>query len=682
MKNDNHCSLNSKEQKHHHHDENCNHSCKNKSNHDEKNNNRNNEHHHHDDHHHDCCSDCCISNTESCDCGHSHEKDFSKTEIVLWIFSIISFILALMPFFEPIKVGFFILSAVLAGYELFFNGIKEIFKFKLQENSLLLIAVVASFVLGEYPEACIVTILFKLGEFLESYAISRSKKNMEELTKIRPDLAVVKNEHGEYVTIDAKEVRIGDTVYLRAGDKVALDCEVLSGSSDIDSSALTGESIPQYVTAGDTLLSGSINLSGLLCCKVTKDFSNSTASQILEMVYSSAAKKGQTEKFITKFAKYYTPIIVVLAIILAIVPPLLGLGTFDDFIMRSLIFLVASCPCALVISIPLSFFSAIGATSKRGILVKGSMYIETLSKATAVCFDKTGTVTSGKMQVDKIETFDIDEKESLSLLWGLEDLSTHPIAAGIIEYAKTSNVEKQTFDSITEMAGLGVEAVKDGIRYLCGSSRLLEKHKIDFSKLPAANVYLCKNGKVICCVLMKEDIQKDSFTLAEQLKDCGINTTVLLTGDNEANAKKTAGICNFSEYHAGMLPIDKVNAVKEVKERGETVIFVGDGINDAPVIVEADLGISMGLGSQIANVSSDVILASNRLSSLPKAIKLAKRSMGVIRFNIAFALIIKLAVLILGASSYGNMWLAVFADIGVTIIAVINSARILKFKDI
>lgn len=610
-------------------------------------------------------------------CGCSHDKPVTNTAIILLAISVVTFIGALFVPIFWLKVALFAASTLIAGYDLFLNGLKQLFKFKFEENVLLLIAVVASFCLGEFPEACIVTILFKLGSYIESYAVGRSKKNMEALTAIRPDFATIKDAKGEFVKVDAKSIAIDDIIYLRAGDRLAVDCVVVEGESSLDTSALTGEAIPQSVKVGDILLSGSINLSGLLACKTTKTFSNSTASQIIELVYSSSTAKGKTEGFISRVAKVYTPIVILLAIAIAVIPPLLSLGTFHEFIMRSLIFLVASCPCALVISIPLSFFSSIGAVSKKGVLVKGSMFIERLAKIDAVAFDKTGTLTSGILQVESINIVKnrYDEATTYGLLNSLEKISTHPIATAITTHL--SSYPPIVVEDIAELAGFGMSAGYDGAKVIAGGVNMMLKENIDISSLPQASVYLSVDGEVICYVTIKEDIRNESRSIVKELEEVGVKRTIMLTGDNEINASKVANLCNIQEVYSRLLPKDKVDRLVAVKQAGNTVLFVGDGINDAPVLATADIGISMGLGSEIANASSDVILASNNLSSLPKAIRIAKRGMAVVNANIIFALAVKIIVLILGGFGFATMWFAVFADIGVTILTVLNAIRLL-----
>lgn len=629
-----------------------------------------------------------------CGCGHcnfdAQEHDHgsepaSRGRIILLSLSAALFVTAiLLPYAFPAfgQSGWqsliYLSSALISGFELFWNGIKKLVRFRFDEEVLLLIAVIASFILGEYPEACIVTILFVLGEFLEATAIRRSKKSMEKLTEIRPDYAYLKNAEGGFDAVRAEEVRVGDTVWLRAGDKAALDCEVISGNSSINASALTGEAAPFGVSPGSEVLSGSVNLTGVLECRVTKSFENSTASQIVSMVYDSMKKKGKAETFISRFAKIYTPIVILLAVLIALLPPLLGLGTWHDFIMRSLIFLVASCPCALVISIPLSFFAAIGASARLGVLVKGSKYIETLARTQAVCLDKTGTLTSGRLRVDEVAALNGRSRdEILTLAANIEQNSTHPISACIVDYA--GEYERLSLNNTAELAGLGLSAEWNGKKYFCGGPNLLRDLGIDRGGLPEANVYLCEGTEIIGYITLAEEIAEENLSLVEDLRRTGVDEVVMLTGDNEKNAAAIAAKYGVTSYRAGLLPKDKVTAVEEVRSRGRVTLFVGDGINDAPVIAAADLGGSMGLGSEIANVSSDIILVGNRLSVLPKAIRLARRSMAIVRGNIIFALAVKFAVLLLGALGYGSMWLAVFADIGVTILSVLNSLRIMGF---
>ena len=658
--------------------------------------------HHHDSHdppdeeeHHRCHDACCEHDhgEEHCSCKacvegealmkqethqdeHNHDHgEMKKIDFILYGISVACFVLAFLPIPEIVSTILFGACVLLAGYDLLWNGIKGLFHLKFEEDTLMTIAAVAAFALGEHPEACMVVLLFKIGEFLEQVAIKRSRKNLKALTEIRPDTANRLLEDGTPVPVKAEEIQIGEKILVRAGDKVPLDCVVLSGHSAIDSSALTGESIPVPAETGSQLLSGSINLSGALTCQVNKTFENSTASQILNLVYASSEKKGKTEKFITRFSKLYTPIVIICGILLAVVPPLLGILDFKTWILRSLIFLVASCPCALVISVPLSFFSSIGAISKQGILIKGTKYVETLSKIDCVAMDKTGTITSGKIEVERIDVMPgFTQEQVYTYAAAVEQYSNHPISQAICDY--TQKNEKLEVSDVNEIAGFGVSAIIDGQQILCGNQKLLARYQMT-PKTYAAS-YLCIDGKIAGMIYLKETIPQASKTIVQELEQNGVQKVVMLTGDSSQAAKTVAEQCGISEYHASLLPQDKVEQLQRLKTN-HTVAFVGDGINDAPVLASADLGISMGLGSEIANNSSDVVIMGNQLQNLPKAIHLAKRSMGVVKFNIAFALLIKLIVIILVAIGLAPMWLGVFADTGVTILAMLNSVRIFSF---
>lgn len=635
------------------------------------------EHHHHHNGEEHCSCKSCQEVAELMEHSHSHEHtSLPKWKLVLYFLAVLCFGIAFLPMPELASTLLYGACILLAGYELLWNGLKCIVRLRFEEDALMTIAAVAAFVLGEHPEACMVVLLFQIGEFLEEVAINRSRKNLKAVSEIRPDTARLIGSDESVQTVPAELVQVGDSIQIRPGDKIPLDCIVLDGHSAIDTSALTGESVPMTAEPGDTLLSGGINTSGLLTCQVTKTFENSTASQIVELVYSSAQKKGRTEKFITKFSKYYTPIVLICGIFLAFVPPLLGSLDFKTWIMRSLVFLVASCPCALVISVPLSFFSAIGAISKQGVLVKGTKYVETLAKVDCVAMDKTGTLTSGKMTVEQIDVQPGFQKEDVyAYAHALEQSSTHPISQAICAY--TQGYRPVSPEKVEELAGFGVIAVIDGKQVLCGSQKLLHKFQIAPDKQAAS--YLCISGKVAARITLKEEIPEENRSIARQLKQIGVQRTVMLTGDSETAAKQIASLCQVDEYHASLLPKDKVDQVEELKKKYRTVAFLGDGINDAPVLASAHLGISMGLGSEIANSSSDVVLMGNQLSNLPKAISLAKRSMRVVWSNIIFALLVKLVVIVLVAVGVAPMWLGIFADTGVTMLAILNSVHIFSF---
>lgn len=625
------------------------------------------------------CSSCPSHNhNDGNNHQHSHDVATKKYQVYLLITSILTFIVALLPMNEILKVILFGISTLLSGYDLLISGLKSLLKFKFEENVLMTIAVISAFAIGEFPEACIVTILFKIGSYFENKAISKSRRDMEKLTQIAPDKAnLLINE--QVVVTEAKQVKIGETIIIRAGDKVPLDCVITQGQSSIDTSVLTGEAVPVFVETGDTLLSGSINTSGVLTCKVTKDYSNSTASQIINLVYSSSAKKGKTEKFITKFSQIYTPIVLSLAVILALLPPLLGLGSFQDFINRALVFLLASCPCALVISVPLSFFSAIGANSKLGVLVKGSKYIETLSKVNCIAFDKTGTLTSGKLEVATVySTGKYDKNYILNITANMESLSSHPIAMAVLNYVK--DYEKYNIENLEELAGLGVKGVLDNKVVFCGGARLMKHNNINIDNFPIANIYISIENQIAGYIILKEEIPKDNININQAFEEVGVLKTVMLTGDNEKSAETIAKTAQVTNFYSGLLPKDKVTQVEKLKQEKYTCMFVGDGINDAPVLASADLGVSMGLGSEIANASSDVVLMNNKLKNLAKAITVSKKGLNVIKFNIWFAIIVKFIVLILGALGFAPIWVAILADVGVSILSVLNSIRILSFK--
>lgn len=615
-------------------------------------------------------------------------------------------------------------AALLAGYQVFISGIKALFRFKLDENTLMTIAVIAAFCLGEFSEAAMVAILFHLGELLEDKAVSRSRRNIEHLAEIRPDTARLvsaqdhcdceghehhEHEHshrehghddggccgheeghehdcggcgllheqgGERV-VPAETVAIGDVISVHPYERIPLDGKILSGASSLDSSALTGESMPLEAAPGTEVLSGMMNGQGLLTVEVTNDFSNSAASRIIDMVESSAARKGHAEKLITRFAAIYTPIVMALAALLMIVPPLAGLGAFSTWFYRALIFLVASCPCALVISVPLGFFAGIGAQSKNGVLVKGGKYVEVLSHPDAVVFDKTGTLTSGKLSVTEVVTTgSLSREELLQLAASAEQYSSHPAAQAILT-ANTSPLLPA--EEPSEIAGQGVTATVNGKQIICGRRPLMERYKID-TKNQKASIFIAVNGVVEGLISLSDTVKTDAAACVSRLRGLGVKRIVMLTGDNEQAALNAANQCGITEFHAGLLPENKVSLMEQIRSESGKTIFVGDGINDAPVLAASDCGVAMGLGTDAAIEASDVVLTADKPSKLADAVSLSARSMRVIRFNIAFALLVKAAVLILAAIGFAPMWLAVFADVGVSILSVLNATRILRFR--
>ena len=617
-------------------------------------------------HHHEChCHDC--------GCSHSHEKIQNKKLGISFL--LISLVLFVITFFvpNPIKFILCIIATLLAGYQTFISGVKSLLKFSFDETLLLTIAVIASFLLGEGFEAVAVTILFNLGQKIEDYAVNSSQKSIDKLSQIQPKTANLITQNGNIKTIDVKEIKTGDKILIKAGERVPLDCEIVNGTSSFDTSAVTGESIPADLKSGDTLLSGEINLTGAVECIVTKDFDSSTASQIIELVKISNRKKSETQKFVTRFAKIYTPAIMIMAILVAILPPILNFGDFNTWIYRALVFLVASCPCAIVISIPLAFFSSIGRASKSGIFIKGSRDVEALAQADTFVFDKTGTLTSGEFSVTKITCANgISENELLTLTANAEQYSTHPIAKAVVKHA--GDFEKLNCDDINEISGKGIKVTVDGKKILCGNKTLMQDNAVT---LPNTNdnIFVSCDGKFIGSITVEDTLRPDTPKILQTLKN-----TVMLTGDNKQNAEKVAKQCGIGDYYFSLLPQDKLNKVKELQEHGRKVAFVGDGINDAPVISQSDVGIAVGKATDIVSNSADIVLTGSSLAQLTKALKLSRRTMKTVRFNFAFAIMVKAAVLILDILGISNMWLAVLADVGVTIIATLIATRLLYTK--
>lgn len=614
---------------------------------------------------------------------HGHNHGAAGSEKVDLILLIAAAVIAGVSFFLPVSQlvkNIMLASAVLlAGYRVFWQGVKGLLKLRLDEDILLAVAAVAACVLGEFSEAAFVTILFRAGLFLEDYAVAKSRKSIKSLTEIRPETANLLKSTGEACEVSAKRIPIGSSIIIKPGERVPLDCVVTAGSSEADASAITGESVPVPVSEGSALLSGTVNGKGLLTCRTTATFNSSAASRIIELVEESAAKKGKTEKLITRFARWYTPAIILAAVALSVVPPLLGGGDFAVWVQRALVFLVASCPCALVISVPLGFFAAVGAQSKIGVLVKGGVHIEALSKADCVAFDKTGTLTTGKLMVTEVRVLDNElcENDIVHLAAVCESYSTHPAAKAVMErYGKT--ILKSTVSSVEEIAGMGVRAVYGGTELLCGSERLMHKNNILISGLEPSNIYLARGGSVIGQIFVSDTPKASAVYTVKALKSVGVKQVAMLTGDNETAAGAVAAECGTDSFKAGLMPSGKVDEVEKLKREYTSVLFVGDGINDAPVLASADCGVAMGLGTDAAIEAADVVLMSDRLETLPKAIMLARKSLNIIYGNIAFALIVKLIVLVLGAFGLAPMWLAVFADVGVTIITVIIASLILS----
>ena len=615
---------------------------------------------------------------------HNEDED-SKISLILLVISALigASALALEIIFGESAVwsywllmGMSLTATLLAGYKTFFKGIKNIFKLRFDETALLTIAVVAAFCIGEFVEAAMVTILFAVGEFIEDKAVDASRRDIEKLAQIRPDTATVLID-GTEKSMPAEQISVGSTIIVKPYERVPLDGVIISGTTTLDNSALTGESVPVDATEGSEALSGAINGGGLIQIKTTKKFGDSTATRILNLVEEAAAQKGKSEKLISRFASIYTPIVISIALIIAVLPPILGLGTFSVWLYRALVCLVASCPCAIVISVPLAYYSGIGAASKLGILIKGGKYLEALSKADTFVFDKTGTLTTGKLSVSKVIAFsDFSSNEVLALAASAEKYSAHPIAAAIREMA--SNLELPQLSDYSESAGHGVSAIYEGKRLECGGAKLLsdeQKHKFANEDV---SVFVLLDGDVIGAIGVTDTLRAETENVISQLHSLGVKNTVMLTGDSKANAERVCRDTGLSDCKAELLPADKLKRFSSLKEKSKAACFVGDGINDAPVLSASDCGIAMGLGSEAAIEASDAVLASGTLEQLPDAIKLSRRVMNTVRTNIIFALTIKSLVIILAALGIASMWMSVIADTGVSVACVLYAARLLR----
>lgn len=587
-----------------------------------------------------------------------------------------------------IRLALFLAAYVAVGYKVIWKAVRGVVNGQvLDENFLMAVASIGAFFVGEYPEAVAVMLFYQIGEMFEDYAVGKSRKSITGLMDIRPDSANLKTESG-IVTVSPSEVHPGDLIIVRPGEKVPLDGVVIEGISSLNTSALTGESLPREIGQGDEILSGCVNINGLLTVKVTKAFGESTVSKILDLVENSAAKKAKTENFITRFAAVYTPLVVGAAVILAVLPPLLIDGAlWADWIYRALNFLVVSCPCALVISVPLSFFGGIGGASKIGVLVKGSNYLEAISKAEYMVMDKTGTLTQGVFHVEDIFAEDGYEKgEILRYAAMAESYSSHPISQSL-QAAYGKEIDKSQINDVEEAAGRGVIAMVEGRRVAAGNRRLMTEEAGYDGPLPqhrgGTQVYVSVDGKYAGRILLADKIKEDSASAIKMLGDLGIKT-VMLTGDSREAGEKAATELGIHQVYTGLLPADKVdiveNLLKEKHEKGK-VVFVGDGINDAPVLARADIGVAMGgLGSDAAIEAADMVIMDDKPSKLASIIKISKKTMTVVYENIVFALGVKAAVLILSALGIVSLWAAVFADVGVSMIAVLNAMRCLNIK--
>ena len=613
-----------------------------------------------------------------------------KKNLIRIIISTILFVLALIikVDFQWLNISLFIVAYIIVAYDIIYNALTNILRGRvLDENFLMTIATLGAMLISEYPEALAVMLFYQIGELFQSYAVDKSRKSIASLMDIRPDYANLKKED-QIVKVDPDQVQLGDLIIIKPGEKVPLDGNVIDGSSMLDTSALTGESLPRDVQPGDAILSGCINVNGLITVEVTKEFGESTVNQILELVESASSKKSQSERFITRFSRYYTPIVVILAILLATIPPLLITGArWSDWTYRALAFLVVSCPCALVLSIPLSFFSGIGGASRRGILIKGANHLEDLAKTKTIVFDKTGTLTKGVFKVQEVKAKEFSKDKLLELAAYAESFSNHPISSSLKE-AYGKDIDQSLITESQEIAGHGVVALIDGNRVLAGNSRLMDKFSIPYDKEESVGtiVYVAMDQVYAGHIVIADEIKEDALQAIKDLKKSNIKNTVMLTGDLEKVAKDVADKLDINQVYAQLLPGDKVKKVEELlleQSQDSKLAFVGDGINDAPVLTRSDIGVAMGaLGSDAAIEAADIVIMTDHPSKLSTAINISKKTLRIARENTFFAIGVKVLILGLSALGFTTLWAAIFADVGVTIIAVLNSFRAMNTKNL
>ncbi len=623
--------------------------------------------------------------------GHSHggeEEGSLKSYLIRIVLSVVlTAIFAFTPLPEAVKLVGFIVAYILVGFEILRNAVRNILKGQVfDENFLMGIASLGAFLIGDHTEAVAVLVFYGVGELLQDMAVNNSKKNIAGLMDIRPDYAN-KLVDGSVTVVTPEQVVVGDTILVKPGEKIPLDGLVSKGSSFVDTRALTGESVPRAIRVSDTVLSGTINTSSVIEIEVTKVFGESTVSKILELVQNSGSKKAESEKFITKFARYYTPFVVFSALAVAIFPPLLGFGSFSVWLYRALSFLIISCPCALVISIPLSFFGGIGGGAKHGVLIKGGNFLEALNQVDTIVFDKTGTLTKGIFEVSKIEPVEEADREKLIQLAAIaESNSTHPIAKSIINFVEKQEITIRAAQNITEVSGKGVIAEFEGNQIYAGNEKLMKEFGIQFEE-PEINgsiVYVAENEEYLGYLLINDEIKPGVRGMMEQLKELGVKKTIMLTGDHKNAAKEIAGVCGVDEYEAELLPQDKVNRFEEFKNKimGKgKIVFVGDGINDAPVLAGADVGIAMGgIGSDAAIEAADVVIMNDDITKIVTAIRIAFKTKKIVFQNIIFALGVKALIMVLAFLGYTSIWFAIFADVGVALLALLNAMRAMKIK--
>ncbi len=644
---------------------------------------------------------CSCGHDDGCGCGHDHEHggEINKKAFALKMgFGIAFFIagylineFAELPFYVPLII--FAVSYIIVGFNIIKEAVEGVFRGNIfNENFLMAIASVGAFIIGEYAEGCAVVILYTIGEFLQDLAVGKSRKSIADMIQSAPQKVHVER-NGKLVDEDPEKIRPGEVFVVNPGEKIELDGVIESGSAEVDMAALTGESIPVSLSAGDEILSGSINIDGMLKVKASKEYKDSTVSRILSMIEDADSKKSHAEKFISRFAKVYTPIVCLVALLIIVVPPLFFGGEWKDWAYRGLSALVVSCPCAIVISIPLGFFSGLGACSKQGVLIKGSNYLEMLSKFDVAVFDKTGTITSGKFEYVNCECVNChcenkkEHRELLGLIAACEKYSTHPIAKSVsLAFGQFADGLEVT--DAKNYAGMGVSAVINGKRYYAGNEKLMKKAGVEFreTKLIGTAIYLCSDDEFLGDIVFADVIKSDSRDAISELYDLGVKKTVMLTGDKAEIAADIAKKAGINEYCSKLLPDEKVDRVRKIKEGSEDIVlYTGDGINDAPVLAQADIGVAMGgIGSDVAIEAADVVIMGDSLSKIPAARRIAKKTMGIVKENIIFSIGIKVLIIIgsaLGVFGESAMWLAVFGDVGVCLIAVANSLRAMHYKD-
>ena len=610
-------------------------------------------------------------------------------KVIKIIVALILFIIALVLNFynELVNNIIYIIAYVIVGFEIVKKAIKNIIRGKLfDENFLMTIATLGAFGIGEFPEAVAVMLFYQIGEYFQDYAVDKSRKSITSLINIRPDYANVER-NGKLLKVNPDDVKIGEIVVIKPGEKIPLDGNIIEGRSSIDIKALTGESLPKDVVEGEDVLSGCINLNSVIKVKVTKEYGESTVSKILDLVENASSKKSKSENFITKFAQYYTPIVVIIAVFLAVLPTLIIKdAVFSDWLYRALSFLVVSCPCALVISIPLSFFGGIGGASKMGVLIKGSNYLEAIANTEIVVFDKTGTLTEGVFEVQKVNAIGISEEELLKITAYSENYSNHPIAASI-KKAYNKEIDEKQIIKTQELSGLGIVAKIGKQDVLVGNKKLIDEKQIKFTKCNDIGtiLYVAIDKKYVGCIVIADKIKDDAIKTIKELKKNNIKKIAMLTGDKKEVGEYVAKMLGIEKVYTGLLPDGKVEKVEELmKEKSEKgkLVFVGDGINDAPVLAVSDIGIAMGgLGSDAAIEVADVVFMTDEPSKIVDTIYLSKKTMRIVKENIIFAIMVKMLVLVLSALGISTMWEAVFADVGVSVIAIINALRVLRIKN-